>query len=41
MKPLDASDSQPLDELNKSTQNLSLVDKAAVQDGSIDSAQLL
>ncbi|RHN44295.1 hypothetical protein MtrunA17_Chr7g0217851 [Medicago truncatula] len=41
MKPLDASSSQPLDELNKSTQNVSLEDKAAVQEGGIGSAQLL
>lgn len=42
MKPLDASSSsQPLDELNKSTQNVSLEDKAAVQQGGIGSAQLL
>ncbi|PNX89547.1 hypothetical protein L195_g045667 [Trifolium pratense] len=42
MKPLDASSSQPLDELNKkSTQNLSLEDKATVQEGGIGSAQLL
>ncbi|PNX87210.1 hypothetical protein L195_g043296 [Trifolium pratense] len=32
MKPLDASSSQPLDDLNKSTQNLSLEDKAAFQE---------
>lgn len=43
MKPLDASSSQPLNEVTKSTQNLSLEEKAAVQEGGIGStsAQLL
>ncbi|KAL6571961.1 hypothetical protein OROMI_012919 [Orobanche minor] len=43
MKPLDASSSHPLNEVTKSTQNLSLEEKVAVREGGIGStsAQLL